>query len=243
MQMLPLRAKQQMQQLEIFDLIEQAPPAEQLQLLKETLLEREQSLWKCGFKAIAGVDEAGRGPLAGPVVACACILPKGVAFHGVKDSKALKPAERKRLADFLTSRSDITWAIGLVSNEKIDQINILRATLLAMQQAIRALTVRPDFVLIDGRDYPPLEYPKQTMIHGDALSQSIAAASIIAKVRRDEIMQEYHQLYPQYGFDKHKGYGTEAHLKAIQAHGLSPIHRRSFAPFKGNYKLQGELLF
>jgi len=221
-----------MQQLELFDLLEQTAPAEQAKMLNDALLEREHILWKTGFKAIAGVDEAGRGPLAGPVVACACILPKGVVFHGVKDSKALKASERKRLADFLTSHSDIHWAIGLVSPEKIDQLNILRATLLAMQQALRALPAKPDFVLIDGRDFPPTDLPKQTIVKGDATSQSIAAASIIAKVRRDEIMDEYHELYPEYGFNKHKGYGTQLHLDMVQKHGLCPIHRRSFAPFK-----------
>lgn len=221
-----------MQQLELFDLLDTTAPAEQAKMLSDALLEREHILWKTGFKAIAGVDEVGRGPLAGPVVACACILPKGIVFHGVKDSKALKPQERKRLADYLTSHPDVHYAIGLVTPEKIDQLNILRATLLAMQQAIRALAVKPDFVLIDGRDFPPTELPKQTIVKGDATSQSIAAASIIAKVHRDELMDEYHTLYPEYGFNKHKGYGTQLHLDMVQKYGLTPIHRRSFAPFK-----------
>lgn len=241
---MPPSRTQAMLQLEIFDLLEKkSPPADHAKLLAETLLEREQALWKCGYKAIAGVDEVGRGPLAGPVVACACILPKGVAFHGVKDSKALPASERKRLADFLTTHPDISWALGVVANEKIDQINILRATLLAMQQAIRNLPTKPDFILIDGRDYPPTDLPKQTVVRGDALCQSIAAASIIAKVHRDELMDEYHKQYPQYGFHKHKGYGTKYHLDAIAKYGLCPLHRRSFAPFKQKAKAEEPLLF
>jgi ribonuclease HII len=225
-----------MSQRNIFDLLENKSDKEQ-GLLQELctdviLLEREVALWREGFQAVAGVDEVGRGPLAGPVVACACILPRGVAFHGIQDSKKLEAGERKRIADILTSHPDIHWAIGIVSSEKIDQINILKATLLAMQQAIRALPVRPDFILVDGRDTPTLELPQQAIIRGDTLSQSIAAASIIAKVRRDEIMDEYHQRYPQYGFNKHKGYGTKAHLDAIQVYGLCPIHRRSFGSLK-----------
>lgn len=221
-----------MSQFEIFDILQKSSPARQSKDLKSLLLERESELWNCGYNAIAGVDEAGRGPLAGPVVACACILPKGMVFRGVKDSKQLSGIERKRLADLLTSHPDVHWAIGLVSAEKIDQINILRATLLAMQQALRALPSRPDFILVDGKDCPPSDLPQQAVVHGDALSQSIAAASIIAKVRRDEIMEEYHLRWPDYGFNQHKGYGTEAHLQAVQIYGLCPIHRKSFAPFK-----------
>ncbi len=236
-----------MSQLEIFDVLHQENQPQQdaadPSYISTLLLEREVALWKSGFKAIAGVDEAGRGPLAGPVVACACIMPMGLAFHGVHDSKQLTASERKRMADILTSHPDIHWAIGIVSSEKIDQTNILKATLLAMQQALRALTVRPDFVLIDGRDCPPTDLPKQAIIHGDAISQSIAAASIIAKVRRDEIMDEYHLRWPQYGFNKHKGYGTQGHLQAIQLYGLTPIHRRSFAPFKHEQKASELQLF
>lgn len=230
-----------MPQLDIFDVLVESPhPPKNAEGF---LLERELSLWSTGYNAIAGVDEAGRGPLAGPVVACACILPKGLVFPSVKDSKQLSPIQRKKLADFLTSRSDVHWAIGMVSSKKIDQINILRATLLAMQQALRALPVRPDFVLVDGRDCPPSDLPQQAVVHGDALSQSIAAASIIAKVRRDEIMEEYHLRYPHYGFDVHKGYGTQGHLQAVQVYGLCPIHRKSFAPFKNMNKEDELVLF
>lgn len=221
-----------MQQLDIFDSLERTTPDSHAEMLAASLLEREVSLWKSGYNAIAGVDEAGRGPLAGPVVACACILPKGVVFHGVKDSKALSPSERKRLADFLISHPNVSFALGLVSHEKIDEINILRATMLAMRQAIIALPIKPDFVLVDGRDRPPTDFPTMPIVRGDALCQSIAAASIIAKVHRDAIMDDYHKRYPEYGFDKHKGYATAHHLKAIEKHGCCPIHRKSFAPIK-----------
>lgn len=227
-----------MQQLEIFDSAHKTAPAEQAKLLADALLEHELSLWRSGFKAIAGVDEAGRGPLAGPVVACACILPKGKVFHGVKDSKALKPSERKVLADHLTNQPDIFWALGIVSAQVIDEINILRATFQAMCEAVSALKQRPDFVLVDGRDFPLREQAGQAIVRGDATSQSIAAASIIAKVHRDEIMDRYHDEYPEYGFKKHKGYGTAFHLKAIEKHGACPIHRKSFAPLKVEVSLR-----
>jgi ribonuclease HII len=232
-----------MSQFDIFDVLEENSPAHQSSGAAASLLQYEKALWDFGYKAIAGVDEAGRGPLAGPVVACACILPKGIAFEGVKDSKQLSAVERKRLADLLTGHPEVHWAIGLVSAEKIDQINILRATLLAMQQALRALPSRPDFVLVDGKDCPPINLPKKAIVRGDALSQSIAAASIIAKVRRDEIMNEYHLLWPNYGFDQHKGYGTPGHLRAVQVYGLCPIHRKSFAPFKNKDKKDEPRLF
>lgn len=232
-----------MTQLEIFDLIEKSPPPDAAKMLSEAQLVHELALWKCGFKLIAGVDEVGRGPLAGPVVACACILPKGVVFHGIKDSKALTHKERKRLSDYLTSHPDVHWAIGLVSPEKIDEINILRATMLAMKQAIDALSVKPDFVLVDGRDCPPTDYARRAVIRGDSVSQSIGAASIIAKVHRDELMDQYHQHFPQYGFDKHKGYGTAYHRKAIEKYGLTPIHRRSFGIVKQQAQLETPTLF
>jgi ribonuclease HII len=228
-----------MSQRNIFEILErESESKDDILIAAELLLEREIALWRAGFHSVAGVDEVGRGPLAGPVVACACILPRGVAFHGIQDSKKLTAVERKKIADILTSHPDIHWAIGIVSSEKIDQINILKASLLAMQQAIGALPVRPDFILVDGRDTPTIELPQQAIIHGDALCQSIAAASIIAKVRRDEIMDEYHVRWPQYGFNTHKGYGTRAHLDAIQVYGLCPIHRRSFGPLKQDKDLE-----
>lgn len=203
-----------------------------LSLVQNAQLAHELALWKCGFSHIAGVDEAGRGPLAGPVVACACILPKGVAFHGIKDSKELSPKERKKLSDFLTTHPDIHWSIGIASNEEIDRINILKATLQAMRQAVDGLKQKPDFLLVDGRDKPPTEIECRPIIRGDSLSQSIGAASIIAKVYRDDLMEQYHKQYPLYGFDKHKGYGTALHRKAIEKYGLLPIHRLSFRSSK-----------
>jgi ribonuclease HII len=196
------------------------------------LLKQEVALWRAGFEAVAGVDEAGRGPLAGPVVAAACILPKMTVFPQVYDSKAIKEEQRNAIARELMARSDIFWAVGVVSEQKIDQINILQATLLAMKQALEALTPQPDFLLIDGKDYPAYGVPKMTLIQGDQLSQSIAFASIVAKYTRDALMLEHHQAYPQYGFDRHKGYGTKMHLEAIRKHGPCPLHRRSFAPVK-----------
>lgn len=197
------------------------------------MLVHEQKLWEQGYTAIAGVDEAGRGPLAGPVVACACILPKGVLFEGVRDSKSVAPQGRKKLADFLTNHSQVHWAVGTVCHEVVDQINILQATFLAMQRAVLQLKANCDFILVDGRDFPRFErsnqvIPGNALIKGDTLSQSIAAASIIAKVHRDALMQAYHEEFPQYGFDRHKGYGTKGHYAAIDMHGLSPIHRKSF---------------
>lgn len=240
---MPRLKMQQMSQLEILDLLDKTPPADSVKVLQDALLEHELSLWKCGFKQIAGVDEVGRGPLAGPVVACACILPKGVVFHGVKDSKSLSAYERKKFRDFLCSHPDVIWALGLVPSEKIDEINILRATLLAMKQAIEALSLKPDFVLVDGRDCPPVEHAKRAIVRGDTLSQSIGAASIIAKVHRDELMDEYHKHYPQYGFDKHKGYGTAFHRKAIETYGLCPIHRLSFGIVKQMHTFEQPTLF
>jgi ribonuclease HII len=196
------------------------------------LLERERALWQAGFQLIAGIDEAGRGPLAGPVVAAACILPRALVFADVRDSKVLSEAARNRIAEELLSRADVIWAIGVVSEQKIDQINILRATLLAMKQAVEALSVMPDMLLVDGRNAPESHLPKFAIIDGDALSQSVAAASIIAKHKRDAIMRECHRAYPHYGFDRHKGYGTAEHLDAIRKHGLCPHHRRAFAPCK-----------
>ena len=193
-------------------------------------LQHEHRLWEAGFLSVAGVDEVGRGSLAGPVIACCCILPIHKVFPQIKDSKALSTEERQDIYETLITNSEIIWALGIVDHQVIDQINILRATLLAMKQAVEKLSKKPDFVLIDGRDCPPLEMPCQALIKGDQVSQSVAAASIIAKVTRDQYMNEMHLLYPQYGFDQHKGYGTADHLLALQKEGVCPIHRRSYAP-------------
>lgn len=200
--------------------------------LSSPLLEHEETLWQLGYQSIAGVDEVGRGPLAGPVVACACILPKELCISGVTDSKALSAKRRIDLEKTLTSHTEVFFALGVISPQEIDAVNILQATLLAMRQAVLALSKKPDYLLVDGRDVPDTEIAARALVRGDSLSQSIAAASIIAKVHRDALMLEYHKLYPQYGFDKHKGYGTKLHLEAIAKHGITPIHRRSFAPCK-----------
>ncbi len=190
----------------------------------------ELALNRKGLSHVAGVDEAGRGPLAGPVVAAACILPKGISFEGLNDSKQLTAKQRDRLFTELTNTPLLHYAIGIVDVETIDQINILQAALLAMKQAVLALAVQPDYLLIDGNQRIATSIPQETLIGGDARSVSIAAASVLAKVTRDRLMEQYHQQYPQYGFAKHKGYGTAAHLAALIEHGPCAIHRRTFAP-------------
>jgi ribonuclease HII len=190
----------------------------------------EQKLWASNFRHIAGVDEAGRGPLAGPVVAAACILPRQIRFLYVRDSKVLTEEEREQIYKELVSNPKVVWAVGIVDHETIDRVNILRATLMAMGDALNKLSRKPDFVLVDGRDCPPLNIPHQPIIKGDSLSQSIAAASILAKVTRDRIMDEYDTQYPEWGFREHKGYAVPQHLAAIEKFGSSPIHRKTFAP-------------
>lgn len=189
----------------------------------------EDKARKNGFKTIAGVDEAGRGPLAGPVVAAACILPENFVLEGVDDSKKLTPLERYELYERILIEN-IDFGIGIVDAIRIDQINILQATFEAMLIAISHLKSKPDHILVDGNLLPKTTISAQAIIDGDALCQSIAMASIIAKVTRDNIMIAFHQKYPDYGFDTHKGYATEKHFTALAKHGPSPIHRRSFAP-------------
>lgn len=188
--------------------------------------------------AIAGVDEAGRGALAGPVVAAAVILPVGCLPEGVRDSKLIPEQERERLYGRVIQQA-VAWGVGIVDPAAIDQINILRATFAAMRQAVQSLAIPPDAVLIDGRDNVEFGTPSQAIIGGDRLSVSIAAASILAKATRDRIMREAHQHHPQFGFDQHKGYGTLRHRQAIQQHGPCSIHR---ATFLKNF-LQGKLEF
>lgn len=189
--------------------------------------EIENSLYANGFKVICGVDEAGRGPLAGPVCAAAVILPNGLEISGLTDSKKLTDKKRRELFPVIKERA-IAYGIGLASHEEIDEINILQATYLAMERALAQLTVKPDIVMIDGNRAKDFGLPVRTVVKGDSLSMNIAAASILAKVTRDDLMLEMAQKYPEYGFEIHKGYGTKAHYEALRLHGASTIHRRTF---------------
>jgi len=180
-----------------------------------------------GFKYIAGIDEVGRGPLAGPVVAAAVILPENISIRGINDSKKLKEKERKRLFKTIQKRA-ISIGVGIVDHNTIDKINIAQATFAAMRLAVESLDPAPDILLIDGNCEINFSIPQKCIIKGDSKSISIAAASIIAKVIRDKIMDEFDKLLPAYKFKKHKGYGTKLHFKIIETHGLSPIHRQSF---------------
>lgn len=190
-------------------------------------LEFENEAYKEGFEIVCGVDEAGRGPLAGPVVAGAVILPKGFVVDGVNDSKKLTEKKREILFDIIKNES-VCWAVGTASCEEIDEINILQATFLAMRRAVDGLSVKPDIALIDGNKTPGLEICQRAIIKGDAKSANIAAASIIAKVTRDRYMLKMAEKYPQYQFEKHKGYGTKLHYEMIKEYGISPIHRKTF---------------
>ncbi|MBE3577382.1 MAG: ribonuclease HII [Limnochordales bacterium] len=191
------------------------------------LCRRERELQSEGYRVIAGVDEAGRGPLAGPVVAAAVIFPPGVMLPGIRDSKTLTPARRKQLYD-LICRKALACAVGVVSNEIIDECNILQATMLAMRQAVEALPVVPDFCLVDGNRLPELPCPGEAVVDADATCFVVACAGIVAKVYRDRLMEELDRRYPGYGLASHKGYATAAHLEAIRQLGPSPVHRISF---------------
>jgi ribonuclease HII len=192
----------------------------------------EEKLFLKGYQCIAGVDEAGRGPLAGPVVAAAVILPSGFLLEGLNDSKKVLPKKRRELFETITLHSDIVFGIGIVDAKTIDRVNILQATFLAMKEALGNLAKRPDFVLIDGNQLPEVFLPHMGLVGGDALSLSIAAASIVAKETRDRLMCEMHQKWPQYQFDQHKGYGTEKHLANIREYGPCEEHRMTFEPVK-----------
>lgn len=187
-----------------------------------------------GYNLICGVDEAGRGPLAGPVCAAAVILPEGCVIEGLNDSKKLTEKKREALFDVIKEKA-LSYSIAMASEKEIDEINILQATYLAMNRAVAGLDVRPDFVLVDGNRDPKVGIPTRTVIKGDALSSSIAAASVLAKVTRDRFMLELSRQYPEYQFPKHKGYGTKLHYEMLEKYGISPIHRRSFLK-----KLTGE---
>ena len=192
-----------------------------------TMWEIEDSHFDKGLKLICGVDEAGRGPLAGPVCAAAVILPPHIEIPGLNDSKKLTDKKRRELFPVIKEQA-IAYGIGLAGHEEIDRINILQATYLAMERAIAQLSVKPELVLIDGNRAKDFGLPVQTVIKGDSLSASIAAASVLAKVTRDDLMLDAAKDYPQYAFDVHKGYGTKAHYEALTTHGPSPIHRMSF---------------
>ena len=187
----------------------------------------EQECCRQGYQVLCGVDEAGRGPLAGPVCAAAVILPANLEIPGLNDSKKLTDKRRRELFPIIKEQA-IAYGIGLASHEEIDRINILQATYLAMERAIAQLSVKPDLALIDGNRAKDFGIPVRTVIKGDSLSASIAAASILAKVTRDDLMLEAAQDYPQYQFEVHKGYGTKAHYAALSEHGPSPIHRMTF---------------
>lgn len=190
----------------------------------------ERRIRALGFSAIAGIDEAGRGALAGPVVAAAVILPEKFRHRRLKDSKQLLPERREEIYAELTASGSITWAIGMVDSIEIDQINILRATHKAMRAAISALQAQADHALIDGLAVYPFPLPQTAVIDGDCYSLSIAAASVIAKVTRDRLMRDFCARFPEYCFSQHKGYATELHVGKLQAYGPCPIHRRSFEP-------------
>ncbi len=184
-------------------------------------------------KIICGVDEAGRGPLAGPVVAAACILPDGYILEGLNDSKKLSEKKREKLFDIII-KDALDFSIAMASVEEIEEINILNAAMLAMNRAIEGLNTKPDLALIDGNTARGFNLPTKTVVGGDAKSPSIAAASILAKVTRDRMCYEFDKMFPEYGFAKHKGYGTKAHIDAIKAFGVTSIHRPSFLKFLKN---------
>ncbi len=183
------------------------------------------------LERICGVDEAGRGPLAGPVYAAAVIFKGNLLIPGVADSKVLSPRRRDALAESIMNES-LVWAIARASVEEIDRLNILQATLLAMRRAVLALSVEPSLVLVDGLHIPALQWPVRAVVRGDAQVPQISAASILAKTARDREMLRLHICFPQYGLDRHKGYPTQEHLRAIREHGVCEIHRRSYAPVR-----------
>ena len=192
------------------------------------LKEIDKSYFKEGYNYICGIDEAGRGPLAGPVVVAAVIMPKDSMIEGVNDSKKVSEKKREKLYELIIEEA-ISYSVGIVDQNEIDRINILNATKAGLTEAVRTLKVKPELILVYAlTNIDTCGVPYQSIIKGDAKSYSIAAASIIAKVTRDRIMREWDKVYPQYGFEKHKGYGTAAHISAIKENGLCPLHRLSF---------------
>ncbi len=197
---------------------------ERLKLLKEY----ENKLHESGLKYIAGIDEAGRGPLAGPVVVGVVIMKPDSFIEGINDSKKISESKREKLYEQITKEA-LAWSVGIVTQEEIDEINILNATKKALEQALEKLEIKPDRILVDALEHIDTKgIPYTSIIKGDAKIYSISAASIIAKVTRDRIMKEYDEVYPEYGFAKHKGYGTAMHIQAIKTQGPCPLHRRSF---------------
>ena len=191
------------------------------------MLEIEENLYSKGYKFVCGVDEAGRGPLCGPVVAAAVILKKDDKIEGVNDSKKLSEKKREEVYERIMEKA-LAVGVGMSDVDVIEEVNILNATKMAMRQAIDNLKQKPDYVLVDGNQWINIDIKGETVVHGDAKSESIAAASIVAKVTRDRMLIDWGKEYPEYGFAKHKGYGTKAHIEAIGKYGLTPIHRPSF---------------
>lgn len=190
-------------------------------------LEFEKEALAKGYKSVCGVDEAGRGPLAGPVCAAAVILPEGVIIDGVNDSKKLSEKKRESLFDVIREQA-LSYSIAYATVDEIEEINILNATMLAMRRAIDGLEIKADYAMIDGNKIPPIDIDAECIVKGDAKSMSIACASILAKVSRDRLLYKYAEEYPMYGFDKHKGYETKVHREAILKYGPCPYHRKSF---------------
>ncbi|MBR5816350.1 MAG: ribonuclease HII [Anaerotignum sp.] len=193
----------------------------------EEILTYERGLWEAGYDLVAGIDEVGRGPLAGPVVAAAVILPKECKIEGVNDSKKLSAKKREELYDIILEKA-VSYGIGIVSNERIDEINILQATYEAMREALSQLKPKADYILADAVTIPMVSTPQRGIVKGDAKSMSIGAASIVAKVYRDRMMEAYDEVYPGYGFASNKGYGAAEHLEGIRKQGITPIHRKTF---------------
>ena len=193
----------------------------------QAMWEIEHSLFEKGYNVIAGVDEAGRGPLAGDVYAAAVILPPDICIEGLNDSKKISEKKREKLFDEIKEVA-LAYAVATASVEEIDEVNIRNATYIAMNRAIEALQIKPDYVIVDGDCIKECNYPHECVVKGDAKSLSIAAASILAKVSRDRKMLEMAEKYPEYGFEKHKGYGTKLHIEALKEFGASEIHRKTF---------------